>query len=171
MKTLKHLIAPLFTLLLTACGNLQALGEQQLQGLREPRISVKGVKLGPSRLAEQKFLVDLAIENPNAQGISANEIALALAINGKGIARGINTKPLDIKANGTSQVEVAVVANTLELLQQGLLLGNAQQKTLPYQITGHIGLLGGLLQGLKFPISYSGQLDANDLMKRFSPGN
>jgi hypothetical protein len=27
------------------------------------------------------------------------------------------------------------------------------------------------LQGLKFPISYSGQLDANDLMKRFSPGN
>ncbi len=167
MKILRYTLLILLAVLSSACTPFQAIAQNQLEALKEPRVAVKRVKLGPSRLTEQKFLVDLSIENPNHQGISANEIALALALNGKDVARGINTRPVNIAANGTSQVQVAVVANTLELLQQGLSISGTQQKTVPYQITGHIGLLGGLLQGLKFPIRYSGQIDANELLKRF----
>jgi|GEM_PF-3277707 LEA14-like dessication related protein len=167
MKILRDTLLITLAAWLSACAPFQAIAQKQLEALQQPRVAVKRVKLAPSRLTEQKFLVDLAIENPNDQGVSANEIALALAINGKDIARGINTHPVNIEAHGTSQVQVAVVANTLELLQQGLSLSQSQQKTVPYEINGHIGLLGGLLQGLKLPVRYSGQIDANELLKRF----
>ncbi|MGI9211792.1 MAG: LEA type 2 family protein [Methylococcaceae bacterium] len=164
---MQRLLLVLITVSLTACTSMQALGQRQLEGLQEPRITVKSIKPGPVRLTEQKFIVNLAIENPNEQGISAHEIVLALAINGKEIAKGINTKPVEIKSKATSQVEVAVLANTMELLQQGLLIGNGQQKTIPYQISGYIGLMSGVMQWLKLPVEYSGQIKPDDLIKRF----
>lgn len=167
MNTMQRILLILLTVTLTACVSMQALGQRQLEGLQEPHITVRSIKPGPVRLSEQKFIVNLAIENPNEQGISAHEIVLALAINGKEIATGKNTQPVEIKPKATSQVEVVVLANTIELLQQGLLIGNGQQKTIPYQISGHIGLMSGVMQWLKLPLEYSGQIRPDDLVKRF----
>lgn len=153
------------SLLLPACNMVQEMGLRELEKLREPKVSLQSIKLGSSNIAEQKFLVNLRIDNPNVQSIKANDIELALAINGQGIAKGLTSQVVEIRGNSTSEVEVAVVANAIALLQQGLLMTSNGAKSVPYQITGQIGLLNGILKGIKIPISYSGSINTKELMK------
>ncbi len=165
MNNLSRFSLVFFLVLLTACNTLQATGEHMLAGLKEPHISVQNLRIGKSTLKEQKFLVTLRIDNPNAQAIKANAVDLALAINGKGIAHGTTTSPIDIKAHDTSPLEMAVVANTFELLEQGMVLSSMGTQEIPYQITGHVSLMSGLLQWIKLPITYSGSINAAELLK------
>jgi len=145
-------------LILIGCTNLAPLDIQQLQ---PPKVNLLGLKLSELNLTAQKFLIKLQLNNPNAQGLSINGIDLAVAINGKELAKGATTTPLTLESRGKSTVEIAAVANTLSLLEQGLRL--MQNKPLEYAINGYLSVLPGIFSWVKLPLSYKGTVTLQQL--------
>lgn len=154
----KLMLITTVALILISCANLAPLDIQQLQA---PKVNLIGLKLTELNLAAQKFLVKLQLNNPNVQGISINGIDLAVAINGKELARGATTNPLTLTSRGTSTVEIAAVANALSLLEQGLRL--MQNKPLEYTINGNLSVLPGIFSWVKLPLSYKGSVTLQQL--------
>jgi LEA14-like dessication related protein len=160
MNTRKFIVFLLASLALVACANLPSL---DFQNLKEPKVSLVGLRLGKANLAAQKFLVTLQLDNPNSQGFNVNGIDLAVALNGKKLAEGATTRPLSLEGGGSSTVEVAAVANALAMLEQAMVL--TQKKAIDYEVSGHLNVLPGVFSWVRLPLSYKGTLTWEQLQR------
>lgn len=153
----------LFVLVLSTLISCTYPPSMDFQSIKQPKISLVGLKLSELKLAAQKFLVKLQLENPNDQSFSVNGIDLAIALNGKELAKGVMNRPLSLAGHGSSTVEVEAVANALAMLEQGMIL--AQKKYVDYNIHGHLSVLPGVFSWVKLPLSYSGRVTWQQLQK------
>jgi len=141
-------------LLFTGCTTLGKYPEQ-------PRVSLVSIQPKDMNLLEQRYGLQLRILNPNETAIPVKGLNYSLEINGREFAYGVSRQDVSIPAFGEALLDVDVVSNLLQVMQQVQELGEAQQDSLKYRLSGQISLAGSLV---KLPFDYHGEL-------KYSPAN
>ena len=146
----------------TSCSLLTA----DYKNLKEPKVSLAGLNIKDLNPLSPSFLVRLKVDNPNDLDVNLDGADVALALNGQPVAAGVSRSPLVLKKLGTSEMDVEVTANTMNAVQQFLILQT--RPALDYQVTGNLiwnnwlGALG------KLPLKFSGSMDKETLMRTAS---
>jgi LEA14-like dessication related protein len=154
-------LAALF-MTLSGCSLLTA----DYKNLKEPKVSLAGLNIKDLNPLSPSFLVRLKVDNPNDLDVNLDGADVALALNGQPVAAGVSRSPLVLKKLGSSEMDVEVTANTMNAVQQFLILQT--KPTLDYQVTGNLiwnnwlGALG------KLPLKFSGSMDKDTLMRAAS---
>lgn len=145
MPIARYGLTALWLTLLVGCSDL---------GLKKPEVKLVSIAAGKTTLLSQDLTLTLRVQNPNAQVLHAQGMTFDLQANGQAIASGQSNQPIEIPAMGEGLVPLTVHTSLLDWLQ---LIGAAAQqgqKTLRYQINGH---LDGLNGWGRVPFSRSGE--------------
>ncbi len=118
-------------LVLSACASLPH---------RDPlNVDVAGVESLPGEGMELRLAIRLRIQNPNADAVEFTGAALALALNGRTLATGVNDQPGTVPAYGERVVTVPVTISALKVVQQLVGLANAPPEGgMRYRVEGKL---------------------------------
>jgi len=124
---------------------------------KPPEISLAGVELVGFGLVEQRFVLSLAIRNPNDVDLSVSALNFELELDAKPFAKGASEKPLVVTRHGEAVLEVISVSrltNVLKLMSDARkegrerlafrIYGSAEVDgvgRLPFERTGEIPVL------------------------------
>jgi LEA14-like dessication related protein len=99
-----------FTLVLGGCATLS--------GLDAPRVNLSNITPQDMTLFEQKFLVQLRIQNPNDVPLEVKGMTFNLDLNGKSFASGLSNQQVTIPRFGSAVVDVEVFSGLAGILKQ-----------------------------------------------------
>jgi LEA14-like dessication related protein len=160
MNSLSKLVALLSAcFLLSGCFSLP----KNLDNLKEPQVSLTGLAVKDLNPLSPSFLVNLKVQNPNDLEVDLSGADVALALNGKPVAKGLSKSPLALARHGSSDLAVEVTADTLGAVQQ--VLGLLNRPALDYEVTGHLHLVKWLGALGQLPFSFKGSLDRETLLR------
>jgi LEA14-like dessication related protein len=143
---MKHYFAiALLGAVLGGCATLAGLSEA-------PRVRLVSITPVDFQLFEQRFLVTLQVQNPNARDITIRGLDYEIAVNDKPFAQGVSGKPLTVPAYGESTAEVEVVSTLARVLEQLQELGYRGKPSLDYAISGHVSI-----DGIPIPVPFEYQ--------------
>ena len=89
-----------------------------LSGLETPRVNISNITPQDMTLFEQKFLVQLRIQNPNDVPLEVKGMTFNLDLNGKSFATGLSNQQVTIPRFGSEVVEVEVFSGLTGILKQ-----------------------------------------------------
>ena len=101
-------LAVLLVLQLASCGGLS----------KKPGITLAGIELVGLGLVEQRFVLKLAIRNPNDVDLPVNALNFDVELNGTPFAQGASVRPLVVPRRGESVLEVKAVSRLDNVLWQ-----------------------------------------------------
>ncbi len=110
----------------------------------------------PSTLFEQRVRLDLRVKNLGETPIQATGIDVALRLNGKALARGVDGQSINIPRLGETTASVVVSSSIFDTVTQ--LLSMRDRDLFTYGLTGKL-----LMPGLDKRFSHSGQISRSDL--------
>ncbi|HYQ72592.1 MAG TPA: LEA type 2 family protein [Gammaproteobacteria bacterium] len=143
----------LCALFLAGCASLQPYAEM-------PRVSLVSIKPQDMQMLEQRFMLELRIQNPNSVAIPVEGLSYALEINQREFAYGVSQQEVSIPPYGEALLQVEVVSNLLNVMRQlQQLAGTAGGHGLEYRLRGKIGV-AGVRRAL--PFDFSGTLAGQD---------
>lgn len=145
---MRNLVAAVCVLLLGACATL-------MQQLDPPYVNLAGLELKEMGLFEQRYLLRLRIQNPNAVSLPIAGMNYSLAINNKQFARGVSDQSLTIPAHGEGLADVEVASNLGGLLDQLRQIGSKEKPRFNYKLDGSVSLVSS---AMKLPFSYEGSV-------------
>jgi LEA14-like dessication related protein len=129
---------PAMLLLGTLLGGCAA-----LSGLNEPpRVSLVSIVPANIQLFEQRFLVTLKVQNPNAEDITIRGLDYTIEVNDKIFAQGVSGKPITIAAYGEGLAEVEVTSTLQRFIEQLEAFGLRSTPSIDYAISGHVNVDG-----------------------------
>ncbi len=168
MKTFIHTKSwrVLLVMLLLTMASACSLMTTDFKNLKEPKVSLAGLSIKDLNPLKPSFLVRLKLDNPNDLDVSLDGADVALALNGQPVAAGISRSPLTLKKLASSEMELEVTANTLNAVQQFLLLQS--RPTIDYAITGHLQLRDWMSALGRLPFSFQGNLDSQSILRGMS---
>lgn len=134
---------------LTACASLGA-------RLEPPRVSLANLQLVEFGVFEQRYRLDLRIQNPNDAELPIAGMDFRLYLNDEEFAHGLSNQRVTVPAFGEQLVEVQVTSGLTGILGQLQRLGQGELKTFSYRLSGNVKLLH---RALKYPFEYRGELD------------
>lgn len=138
----------LVTLAVSACATLT-------QHLDPPQVSLASVKIKSLGLFEQRFTLQLRIQNPNAVTLPIAGMDYDLFVNEQAFARGVSNQAVDVPAHGEALAEVDVTSDLTSLLNQLKQIGSTGKATLDYRLKGSVSLVS---RAVKLPFSYEGKV-------------
>jgi LEA14-like dessication related protein len=147
--------------LLTGCSSVM------LATLKPPKVSLEDVRPIELGLLQQRFELELRMDNPNDLDLNLEALEFDLDLNGQPLASGLSTQPVIIPGLGNQVVKLEAVTTSSKLIKQlrGLnldALGNGAN----YQIKGR-----AKVQGLDWlPFEKSGQVGKKKDEKKPSGG-
>lgn len=162
MKSFPKSAAALVTLCLLVSGCAEL--EKSLNGPRQPRVSLTGLAVKKMDMFNPSFLVRLKVDNPNDIEVKLDGADVALALNGKPVAKGTSHGPLSLARLGSTSMDVEVSADTLSTLQQILMLQSRQY--LDYQVNGHLTVLDLLGPLGQVPFNFKGAVERDDILRQ-----
>ncbi len=144
-------LSVLIVALLTACAGIRI-------RTQAPYVSLSNLQVLDVGLFEQRYRLQLRIQNPNSFALPISGMNYQLHINDKKFASGVSRQPVTIPAFGEELSDVDVVSDVGSLLEQfsGLALGHMQKVS--YRLSGNISLAHSVL---KLPFEYKGEVDLN----------
>ncbi|MGD8498377.1 MAG: LEA type 2 family protein [Chromatiales bacterium] len=145
---LRPLIATAFALLLTACGPL-------VERPEPPRVSLVNLQLTQMTLFEQRFHLELRLQNPNAYPLPLAGMEYTIELNGERFADGVSNDRVTIPEFGEALIAVDVSSDLASLLRQLYRLQRGEQPTLSYRLHGSVGIVD---QAFKLPFERSGEI-------------
>jgi LEA14-like dessication related protein len=117
---------PIKSFLVTALLAVAAGCTGLTRNLETPRFSVLGITVEEVGLFEQRFGVDLRVQNPNDVALPVKGLSLTLDIQGEEFARGVSAERFAVPAFGESEFTMQVSTNLVrsatrlgDLLSQG----------------------------------------------------
>ncbi len=143
--------------LLAGCAHL-------LQHPEAPHVTVADLRPVQMGLFEQRFRLQLRIQNPNDFALPIDGMEYQLDINDQPFAQGVSAEEVSIPAYGEELVDVEVVSTLGGFLQQLRKLQAGKLQTLNYRLEGKVALQGYLS---KLPFVYQGEL----AIPRLAPGH
>lgn len=121
-----------------------------LSGLNEPpRVSLVSIVPANIQLFEQRFLVTLKVQNPNAKDITIRGLDYTIEVNDKIFAQGVSGKPITIAAYGEGLAEVEVMSTLQRFMEQLEAFGLRSKPSIDYAISGHVSI-----DGIPIPIFF-----------------
>jgi LEA14-like dessication related protein len=147
--------------LLLVAGGCATLG-----GLKSPRVSVSRVAPLEMTLLEQKFLVQLRVQNPNDLELEVKGVTFDLDLNGKPFATGVSSQPVTIPRFGSSLVDLEVVSGLAGVLRQLKGMGGGAAPKFTYRLRGKLYLENPFSATLAF--DEAGEIDLQGRTPRAS---
>lgn len=144
-------------LLCTGCATLS--------GMNAPRVNISNVTPQDITLFEQRFLVQLRVQNPNDFDLAVKGMTFSLDLNGKSFATGLSNKQVTIPRFGSEVVDVEMISGTTGILRQlqGLTAGAAPKFT--YRLRGKVYLEKPYSGSLPFDERGELELPFNDMAR------
>ncbi len=97
-----------------------------------PKVQLVNVAPQSVGLLSQTLLLTLQVSNPNDSALRAKAGEARLWVRGREIAYGLLAQPISIPAYGSTQVQIPVTGNFLQLL------GDLGRGGLPYEVKGYL---------------------------------
>ncbi len=135
-------------LLLSACATLSG-------QVDPPQMSVAGLQIVDATVFEQRYRIQLRIQNPNDFALPIVGMSYDLELNGQPFLRGVSNHAVTIPAYGQGVVEVDAVSTLFSFVRQIEELQRGQLESLTYSLQGKISLQNRLL---KLPFDFAGEL-------------
>ncbi|MBI5014494.1 MAG: LEA type 2 family protein [Deltaproteobacteria bacterium] len=120
-----------------------------------PRLTVADVTLAQVNLFEQKYVVRLRVQNPNAFPLGLVGLDYVLRVNDQPFASGVSSHPVTVPAYGTEVIDVEAYSGLGEVLKQLFELGKGIPERLRYRLRGHVRLES---PSLEVPFDESGEI-------------
>lgn len=140
-RTLTRALLISLLLTLAACSTL---------GPRDPlRIQLVGIEPLSGEDLEMRFAVKLRVQNPNANPINFDGVAVELAVNQQPLLSGVSDQSGQVPRYGETILHVPVSLSAYAALRQAWgAAGYQDGKGLPYELRGK--LAGGLFDTWRF---------------------
>jgi hypothetical protein len=126
-------------------------GSLAQRGLVVPRVTVQSLEPLPSSGTQQRFRVELLIDNMNTEPLRIRDIEFKLRLADQGIIDG-GTGPLTIEALDRLPVMLEVGSDIVSSLSRLLSFVQQPENTLPYEIYGTVKLERGFREPLSFGV-------------------
>jgi len=120
-----------------------------------PAVTLAGLKIISADLFEQRFAMDLRLQNPNDFALPIRGMSYDLVLNGNSFASGVSAEKVDVPALGEAVVRVESVTNIFSLYRQLQQLGESSEQGVEYQLKGDISLVN---RALKLPFNKQGEI-------------
>lgn len=130
---MKIRIYTLIAVLLTLSG-CSSLGEFK----EKPRVSIAGIQVTEANLFEQRYRLQLRVQNPNAVDLPINGLDYVVEINGKPFASGVSNRTVVIPRYGTALIDVEGTSTLGALIKQLKDLDILREQTAQYVIKGTV---------------------------------
>jgi LEA14-like dessication related protein len=148
MQSIKKFLLLLLLLLLSACASLMSKPES-------PTVTLAGMEILAADFFEQRFALDLRLQNPNDFNLPIRGLRYELILNGKPLATGVSNQQVDLPAYGEQVIRVESVSSLLSIFKQVQSLGESKSGALDYQLKGHVSLLD---KSFKLPFDKRGEI-------------
>ena len=126
------LVAGVLALGLGGCASLT--GQDPL------RFGIVGVDAAPGEGLELRFIVKLRVQNPNAEPVPYDGMALDLDVNGRTLATGVANVQGTVPRYGEQLFSVPVTISAFSAVRQALGLTElTQAESLPFVLRGKLG--------------------------------
>lgn len=122
-KAIVRLVLTGGLLILAACSMLPG---------HAPKVQLVNVAPQSVGLLSQTLLLTLQVSNPNDSALRAKAGEARLWVRGREIAYGLLAQPILVPAYGSTQVQIPVTGNFLQLL------GDLGRGGLPYEVKGYL---------------------------------
>ncbi|MFU8815490.1 MAG: LEA type 2 family protein [Pseudomonadales bacterium] len=131
-----------------------------LAGCAAPAVDVALVGIAPmeSTLLEQRLRLDFRLQNFGERAIRATGMELTLDVNGRQLARGVDSGSFQLERLGETRVSAVVSTSLLEITRQ--LLSLLERDKFDYQLRGRIYLDGW---PRSVPFTRSGEISREQL--------
>lgn len=116
---------------LSGCSSLGEFKEK-------PRVSIAGIQVTEANLFEQRYRLQLRVQNPNTVDLPINGLDYVVEINGKPFASGVSNRTMVIPRYGTSLIDVEGTSTLGALIKQLKDLDILREQTAQYVIKGTV---------------------------------
>jgi len=145
MRTASYFV---ILILLSACATLAKKTES-------PTVTLAGLNIVKADFFEQRFALDLRLQNPNDFALPIRGMSYDLLLNGKSFATGVSADKVNVPALGESVIRVESVSNLFSLYKQLRLLAESSEKGISYQLKGNVSLVN---KSIKLPFDKKGEI-------------
>ena len=142
------------------------------EAFQTPKVELVDVTLESDPLRDPKgpwrFLITLAVDNPNPYGIDVARLAWTGTIGDSVVTEGNRPEAIRIAPSGVSRVRtsIALKPGALETAARHVL----SRRSISWEINGSVGLQAPLVGVVPVPFSKSGRYDVVDILKRVGIG-
>lgn len=124
--------------------------------LDPPRVSLAGLELEELGLFEQRYRLQLRVQNPNGADLPIAGMDFQLYLNDEEFANGLSDEKVTLPAFGEQVIEMRVTSSISSVIEQLQLFGRSEVQTFSYRLSGHVKLLH---RAIKYPFEYRGEID------------
>ena len=158
------------TAVLAACASLRP-------PVEAPRVGLSDLEVVDFGVFEQRYRLELRVQNPNPGALRIRGMDYVLHINDQEFARGVSDRSVTIAAFGEARVDIDLVSSLAGVVAQLNELGKQGGDRLPYRLSGRLtigspeqsGLFGLIPLSRSLPFDYQGELSFPSL-NRLSRG-
>jgi LEA14-like dessication related protein len=148
MKTLRLALVLLSAVVLAGCSQI-------MQHTEPPRVSLVNLSLIEATLFEQRFHLDLRLQNPNPFPLPLAGMSYAVELNDRDFAEGVSNTNVVVPAYGDSVIGVEVTSNLSALLEQIYRLQRGETPEFRYRLAGSVSLVD---QAFRLPFERTGEI-------------
>lgn len=141
-RKLSGAFAALLALSLAACAWIP-------QKPQAPRVSLVSVQVSSMELLEQRYGLELRIQNPNDYALRIRGVDFQVELNQAPFASGVSSRLVDVPAFGEALLQLEVSSSVWSLARQLREMGEGRQEEFAYRIHGRMSL-GSRLGGIPF---------------------
>ncbi|MDX1764658.1 MAG: LEA type 2 family protein [bacterium] len=119
-----------------------------------PEVSLANMAILNAGLFEQRYRLQLRLQNPNDFPLPIKGMKYQITINDKAFARGVSSDSVTIPAFSEALVDVEGISNLSTLVDQLFELGHTGKEKIQYRLSGSARLAN---QPLSIPFEYQGE--------------
>jgi LEA14-like dessication related protein len=143
-------LLPLAVVCLRACATVPP-------DIEPPKINIANIALKDVAVFEQRFDVQLRIQNPNDQELGINGLRFDIELNDKEFGSGMSGQQVKVSRFGSEVVNVEVITGLSSFLRQFQELNKSGVGTLRYRLKGTAFVVSP--RSFKLPFDEKGEVD------------
>lgn len=143
-------------LVLTGCAGM-------LPKLEQPQVGVASIKLVEPGLLEQRFLVQLRVQNPNGIDLPIDGVQLRVEINGHPFVTGVSPRPVTVPRYGSALLDIDAVSTLAALARQFKDVDLNHAEAVRYTLSGKVHLSQ---PSIELPFTEEGEIDLSGVLGR-----
>ncbi len=148
-RLLTGMFLTMMALVLSGCAGMMTQAER-------PEVSLTNITLVESNLLEQRYRVQLRVQNPNNFDLPIDGLQMRLELNNQPFVTAVSASPVNVPRFGSALVEVDAVSTLAGLLQQLKGITAKKVEIVNYKLSGKAHLSG---RSIALPFSQEGEIN------------
>jgi len=123
--------------------------------LEAPNLSLTAIRVVDVSLFEQRFALNIRMQNPNPVELPVTGMNIRLDINDVAFGHGVSNEAMTVPAYGETVFEINLVSNVIRFVDQIRALEKGTGDALRYRLAGGVSVANRLG---KLPFDYHGEI-------------